>query len=68
LEEEFGAAPVEGDVAEFVDAEEIDAAVAGDDAGEFAVVVGFGEFVDQAGGQDVADAVAGFGGGGPGAD
>jgi hypothetical protein len=34
LEEEFGAAPVEFHVAEFVDAEQVDASVAGDGLGE----------------------------------
>ncbi len=48
LEEEFGTAAVEFEVAEFVEAEQVDAAVAGDDFGQGAVIVGFGELVDQA--------------------
>jgi hypothetical protein len=63
LEEQFGAAAVQAEVAELVEAEQVDAAVAGDDLGQGAVVVGFGEFVDQPGGEHVADAVAGLGGG-----
>ena len=39
-------------------------AVAGYEFGEVFVVGGFDEFVDQLGGQGVADAVAGFGGAG----
>jgi len=63
LEEEFGAAGVDVDVAEFVEQQEVEAAVAGDHAGEDAVVGGFDEFVDQSGGGDVADAAALFAGG-----
>ena len=65
LEQQLGAAPVEFHVAEFVEAEQVDAAVAGDGAGELAFVGGFDEFVDELGGEDVADPVAGLGGGGP---
>jgi hypothetical protein len=65
LEEEFGAAPVELEVAQFIQTEQVDPAVAGDDFGEGSVVLGFGELVDEPGGEDVADPVAGFGGGGP---
>ncbi len=47
LEEQLGAAPVELEVAELVEAEQVDSAVAGDDLGELPVVVGFCELVDQ---------------------
>jgi len=53
LEEEFGATPVELEVAQFIQTEQVDPAVAGDDFGEGAVVLGFGEFVDESGGEDV---------------
>ena len=68
LEQQFGASAVELEVAELVEAEQVDAPVAGDDLGEGAVVVGFGEFVHEPGGEHVADPVAGFGGGGADAD
>lgn len=64
LEEEFGAAGVEVDVADFVEAEQVDAGIAANDAGELVVGGGFGELVDQGGGGDVADPAALFGGGG----
>jgi hypothetical protein len=51
------------DVAEFVQAEQVEAAVAADDAGKDAVVGGFGELVDQAGGGDAADPAALLAGG-----
>jgi hypothetical protein len=63
LEEELGAAGVELDVAEFVEQEQVEAAVAGDDAGELPLVGGFGEFVDELGGGGVADAAALLAGG-----
>ena len=47
LEQQFGAAGVEVDVADLVEAEQVEAGVAADDAGELFVVGGFGEFVDQ---------------------
>ncbi len=68
LEEQFGVAAVEFHVAELVEAEQVDAAVAGDGPGQLPVVGGFDEFVDQLRGQGVADFVAGFGGGGAQAD
>jgi hypothetical protein len=52
------------EIAQFIQAEEIDPAVAGDDFGEGAVVLGFGELVHESGGEHVADSVASFGGGG----
>jgi hypothetical protein len=65
LEQQLGAAAVEFEVAQLIEAEQVDPAVAGDGAGEMFVVGGFDEFVDQGGGGDVADAVAGLGGGDP---
>jgi hypothetical protein len=64
LEQQLGAAPVEREVAELVEAEQVDPAVAGDDLGQLPVVGGLGEFVDQPGGEHVADPVAGLGRGG----
>ena len=58
LEEQFGAAGIDVDVAEFIEQEEIQAAVAADDAGQDAFVGGFDELIDQLGGGDVADPVA----------
>ena len=52
------------DVADLVEAEQVQAGVAADDAGELFVVGGLDEFVDQGGGGDVADPAAGLGGGG----
>ena len=46
------------DVAEFVEAEQVQAGVAGDDPGELLVVGCLDELVDQRGGGDVADAAA----------
>ena len=46
LEEELGSSRVEADVAEFVEAEQVEAGVAADDAGELFGVGGLGEFVD----------------------
>ena len=63
LEEQLGAAGVELDVAEFVEAEQVESAVAGDDAGESSFVGGFDEFVDELRGGDVADSAALFAGG-----
>jgi hypothetical protein len=63
LEEQFGAAAVEFHIAEFVEAEQVDAAVAGGDAGQLLVVGGFGELIHQLGREGVADPVAGLGGG-----
>src|SRR5260221_11032501 len=64
LEQQLGAAPVQLEVAELVEAEQVDAAVAGDGAREGLVVGGLDELVDQGGGGAVADPVAGLGGGG----
>ena len=59
-----GAAPVEFEVAQFVQAQQVSAAVAGDGAGQGFVVGGLDELVDQRGGGDVPDPVAVLGGGG----
>ena len=58
LEQQLGAAAVEFHVAELVDAEQVDAAVAGDGLGELPVVGGLDELVGELGGQGVADPVA----------
>jgi len=67
LEQQFGAAWVDLDVAEFVQTQEVEASVASDDAGEDAFVGGFDEFVDEfvdeLRGGDVADSAALFAGG-----
>ncbi len=55
-------------VAQLVQAEELDAAVAGDGPGELAFVGGFDEFVDELRREDVADPVPGLCCGGPEAD
>ena len=65
LEEQLGAAGVDLDVAEFVQAEQVEPPVAGDHAGQVAFVGGLDEFVDQAGSGDVADPAALFAGGQP---
>ena len=61
LEEHLGAAAVELHVAELVDAEQIDAAVAGDGLGQHLVIGCFAQLVGQPG-VDVLHLVAGFGG------
>jgi len=66
LEQQLGAATVEFHVAEFVEAEQLDPAVAGDGAGQLPFVGGLDEFVDEFRREDVADPVAGLGGGGAG--
>jgi hypothetical protein len=45
LEQQLGAAAVELGVADLIDAEQVETAVAGDEAGEAAFVGGFDEFV-----------------------
>lgn len=50
------------DVAEFIEAEQIQASVAGHDVGQDAFVGGFYEFVDQLCGGDVSDSAALFAG------
>jgi len=68
LEQQFGATLVEFHVAEFVEAEQFDPAVAGDGPRQLAFISGLDEFVDELGREDVADLVSGLGGGGPQAD
>ena len=63
LEQQLRAAAVEFEVAQLIEAEQVDPAVAGDGAGEVFVVGGLDQLVDQGGGGDVADPVAGLGGG-----
>ena len=63
LEEEFAAAGVELDVAEFVEAEQVESSVSCDDACEASFVGGFGEFVDELRGGGVADSASLFTGG-----
>ena len=62
MEEQFGAAGVDVDVAEFVEQQKIEAAVAGHDAGQDAIVGGLDQLVDQFRGGDVADPAALFAG------
>src|SRR6266567_3898067 len=64
LEQQFGAAPVQLEVAQLVQAQKIDAAVAGDGPGQGLVVGGLDELVDQRGGGGVFDPAAVLGGGG----
>jgi len=59
LEQQLGAAPVEFHVAQLVQAEQIDPAVAGDRLGQDPFVGGLDEFVDELGGQDVLHPVPG---------
>jgi hypothetical protein len=61
LKQQVSAAFVEFHISQFVDAEQIDAAVAGDGLVERQFVGGLDEFVDELGGQDVFDSVAGHG-------
>ena len=68
LEEELGGSLVEVDVAELIDREEVESAVAGDGLGEVEFVGCLGEFVGELGAGDVADPVAFLGGGDAGAD
>jgi len=62
LEEQLRKVLVEVDVAEFIDREEFVAAVAGNDARQFVVVVGFGEFVGELCAGDVSGSAAYFAG------
>ena len=63
LEEQFGAARVEVDVVELIQADQAEPAVTGDEARELAFVGGFGEFVDHRGGGRVVHAQAALAGG-----
>ena len=55
LEQQFGAASVELDVVDFVHQQQVETAVAGDEAGEAAVVGGGDELVDERGAGGVAE-------------
>ena len=56
LEDEFGGAVGQGEIAEFIKQDELGAGVASDDAGELAVALGFLEFVGEGGEGGEADA------------
>ena len=62
LKQQFRTTPVQLKVSQFIDQDQIDAAVAVGQLGQLLVVGGFDQFVDQLAGQGVADPVAGFGG------
>src|SRR5215203_6502446 len=64
LEQQFGAAGVEPDVSDFVEAEQIQMGVAGHDPGQLSVVGGLDQLIGQGGGGDVADPASLFSGGG----
>ena len=64
LKQQLRAAPVELEIAELVEAKQVNSAVAGDGLGQVLVVGGLDELVDQRGGGDVADLEPGLGGGG----
>jgi hypothetical protein len=68
LEQQLRAGLVQFQVAELVQAEQVAAAVAGQDLGQLPFVGGFGELVDQVRGGGVADFQPGFGDGGADAD
>src|ERR1700738_5449822 len=53
LEQQLGAAGIDADISELVDAEQVESSVAADGPGEHPFVGGLGEFVDQLGGGDV---------------
>jgi hypothetical protein len=55
LEQQFGSAWVDLDVAEFVEAEQVEAAVAGNDSGQDSFVGGFDEFVHEPRRERVSD-------------
>ena len=63
LEEELAAAAVELDVAEFIEAQQVEALVPGDDATQAALVGGLDKFVDELRSRRVADAASLFAGG-----
>jgi hypothetical protein len=52
LEQQFGAAGIDLDIAQFIEEQEVEAAVTADDAGELPLV---GELVDELGGGEVAN-------------
>src|SRR5262249_12406469 len=63
LEQQLGAAWVDLDIAELVEQQEVQPAVAADHPGQRPLVGGFDELVDQGGGGDVADPAALLAGG-----
>jgi hypothetical protein len=63
LEQQLGAAAVELHVAELVEAQQVEAAVAGDEPREAPLVGGFDELVDELGGGGVTDPTSFFAGG-----
>src|SRR5260370_35205336 len=64
LEQQLGAAAVQPDVAELVQAQKVDPAVTADHPGQRLVVGGLDQLVDQGGGGDAPDPVAVLVGGG----
>jgi hypothetical protein len=62
LEQQFRTASIELQISQFIDENQVNAAVAVDQLGQLFVVGGFDEFVDQLAGQGLAAAVAGLGG------
>src|SRR5215211_6811408 len=54
LEQQFGAAGVEPDVSDFVEAEQIQMGVAGHDPGQLSVVGGLDQLIGQGGGGDAS--------------
>ncbi len=63
LKEQLSTAGVEVDVADFVQAQQVEAGVPGQDAGELFVVGGLDELVDQGRGGDVPNPTSLLGGG-----
>ena len=63
LEQQSGSSRVEADVAEFVEQEQVEAAVPGHDAGQLPAVGSLGELVDELRGGGVADAASLLAGG-----
>src|ERR1700722_139889 len=68
LEQQLSAARVDLNVAKLVEQQQVQAAVAADNAGQLPVVGGFSELVDQLGGSGVTDPAALLAGGQPQAD
>jgi hypothetical protein len=63
LEQQFGAVGIDLDVAQFVEQQDVEAAVAADHPGQLPFVGGLDELVDQLGAGDVADPAALLAGG-----
>ena len=68
LEQQLGAAGIERDIAELVQQERVEAAVAAHEAGRLLLAGGSGEFVDDGGGGGLTDSAALLAGGQPEAD